>query len=384
MALVQRHFLPYLRRLLGQFPAICILGPRQCGKTTFAKQVLTGWRYLDLEKPSDLAKIADDPEGALHHWQGHIIFDEAQRLPSLFPVLRSIIDEHRGKKGRFVLLGSASFDLIRGISESLAGRVGFLDMTPFHMNEVPSWQHLWIRGGFPDAYLQKDPTRRNEWFEGYLRTFIERDLWQLGLRVSASQMRKLLTMLAHLHGGQLNATELGSSLGVSYHTVNHYLDILEQTFLVRRLRPYFVNIGKRLVKNPKVYIRDSGLLHYLLGISSLEDLEGHPKKGASWEGFVIEGVTGSAVLQAPGTEAHFFRTSTGREIDLLLKAGGSLTPIEIKTQIAPRRGDLGGLPICMKDLHLQKGYVLRPSGERYSLGDGIDVLTPREFMASLG
>ncbi|MBI4373855.1 MAG: ATP-binding protein [Deltaproteobacteria bacterium] len=380
MPLIPRHFGSRLKALLSQFPAVCILGARQCGKTTFAKLSLPDWRYLDLEKPSDLVKIEASPGEALTRWGGQIIFDEAQRFPELFPLLRSLIDEKRDENGRFVLLGSASFSLIKNISESLAGRIGFLDMTPLQADEVSSWESLWIHGGFPKAFLEEDPSRRNEWFEGYLRTFIERDLGQLGLQVSAPQMRQLCQMVSHLHGGILNASELGSSLGVNYHTVNRYIDILEQTYLVRRLRPYFRNIGKRLVKSPKIYIRDTGLLHHLLNINSDSDLEGHPKRGMSWEGFVIEQITGWLSLNSPGTQIYYWRTATNQEADLLLEKGQKIIPIEIKIQTAPRRDDIHGLFSCMADLQLKQGYVIRPRGERYPLSKEIEVLTLHELL----
>lgn len=383
MPLRPRCFGRRLRELLGTFPVVCILGPRQCGKTTFAKTVLPRWRYLDLEKPSDLAMVTDDPESQLQKWERHIIFDEAQRVPTLFPVLRSFIDQDRKQNGRILLLGSVSLGLVQNVSESLAGRVGFLDMTPFCLLEAPKEELLWTQGGFPDAYLQRDDAKRLDWFEGYTRTFLERDLRLLGVDVPAAQMRKLWSMLAHLHGGLWNASMVASSLGVNYHTVNRYTDILEQTFLVRKLKPFFINIGKRLVKSPKVYIRDSGLLHYFLGIQNAEALEGHPKRGSSWEGFVIEQIVTCASLRDRGVEPFFWRTATGEEVDLLLKIGKRLIPIEIKTQKSPQRGDLGGLFPCLSDLGLEEGYVVRPQGESYSLGGGVRVLTLQELLACL-
>jgi len=383
MSLRARHFRPRFQSLLRQFPIVCILGPRQCGKTTFVKSVLPDWRYLDLERPSDLIQVSEDPEDALHRWQRHMIFDEAQRLPALFPVLRSFVDENRSKKGRIVLLGSASPHLMRNTSESLAGRVGFLDMTPFLAEEVPDRGRLWIRGGFPEAYLQNSDSRRTDWFEAYTRTFIERDLHQLGIEVSPVQMRKLMSMLAHVHGGLWNASELAGSLGVSYHTVNRYVEILEQTFLIRRLPPYFANLSKRLVKSPKVYFRDSGLLHYFLGVATKEDLDVHPKKGASWEGFVLEQVLGWLSLRGAAMEAYFWRTGTGSEVDLMLKKGRRLIPIEIKRHSSPQKSDVTGLVSCMADLGLKEGYVIRPGGENYSLGGGVRVITLNQLESVL-
>ena len=360
------------------------MGPRQCGKTTFAKTELSGWRILDMERPSDLAKLESDPEDFLERAQGKIVFDEAQRFPQIFPILRSIVDAQRKNFGRFVLLGSVSPHLVRGVPESLAGRVGFLDMTPFIMGEVSSWRNLWFRGGFPQAHLEGDDSRRNEWFEAYTRTFIERDLQQLGIRVSSAQMRKLWSMLAHVHGGIWNASEIGNSLGVNYHTVNRYVEILEESFLMRRLSPYFVNIGKRLVKSPKIYLRDTGLLHHFLGISSAEILAEHPKRGASWEGFVVEQAISFVSLQHPEAQYFFWKTATGQEVDLLIKVGKTILPIEIKTQGSPRKSDVKGLVACLEDLRLREGYVVRPQGETYSLGDGIRVVTLEELLKKLG
>lgn len=383
MNFVHRSAEPTLKKLLQQFPAVCLLGPRQCGKTTLAKMCLKDWKYIDLQKPSDFALVSEDPEAALSRWGRQVILDEAQLVPSLFPVLRSLIDEARGEVGRFALLGSASFQLIHNLSESLAGRVGFLDLTPFHFTEVKPMNALWLRGGFPAVFREKDPDRRQHWFDSYTRTFIERDLNQLGIAVSGPQMRKLWRMLAHAHGGLWNASEFGASLGLSYHTVNRYTDILEQTFLIRKLPPYFKNIGKRLVKTPKVYFRDSGLLHYFLGISDEETLETHPKRGWSWEGFVIEQLIASLKSAAPGIEFFFWRTSTQSEVDLLLSRGSKIVPIEIKLHSAPKSSDVPGLWNCLKDLHLKKGYVVRPRGERYSLGHGVEVFSLEELIPEL-
>lgn len=379
MAWIVRSYAVPLRKLLAQFPAVCLLGPRQCGKTSFVKHCLKDWTYFDLEKPSHRVPLEADPEAVLKEHSEKVIFDEAQQLPVLFSTLRSFIDEHRRKRGAFLLLGSASPHLIRNISESLAGRIGFLDMSPFHLLEVKQEGPLWLKGGFPDAYLARTEEQRTQWFEAYTRTFIERDISLYGIEVDRAQMRRLMAMLAHVHGGLLNASELGNSLGITYHTVNRYLDILEQTFLVRRLKPYFVNIGKRLVKSPKIYFRDSGLLHYFMNITQRKGLMVHPKQGASWEGFVIEQVSQWAALNRPGTEVFFWRTATGQETDLLLKRGETLIPIEIKRHTSPTRDDSDGLFGCMKNLGLKKGFVIRPEGPSYSLGDGVEVVSLKDF-----
>jgi predicted AAA+ superfamily ATPase len=276
--MVPRRYDAVLRRLLRGSPVVTVLGPRQCGKTTFIRRALPDWTYLDLERPSDAAPLAADPEARLAQLQGPVILDEAQRLPEVFPVLRGMVDRRGARRGRYVVMGSASPSLVRHISESLAGRTAFLDLPAFRWDEVaagrvaPDLSDLWFRGGFPVAFLERDDRARHDWLEGYTRTFIERDLAALGIDVSASQMRRLWTMLAHVNGGIWNASLLAASLGVSYHTVNRYVDILEQTFLVRKLPPYFTNIRKRLVKSSKVYFRDTGLLHYFLGILSSASL----------------------------------------------------------------------------------------------------------------
>ena len=283
-----------LRSLLRRWPAVVVLGPRQCGKTTLSRTTLDGWSYLDLERPSDATPLAADPEARLAQLGDHVIFDEAQQVPGVFSLLRSVIDEHRSRNGRFVLLGSASPSLVRGVSESLAGRAAFLELPPLRWEEVHRGRptadinDLWYRGGFPRMFLARGDAARHEWLEAYTRAVIERDLPALGVEVSTAQMRRLWPMLAHVHGGLWNASQLAQSLGLSYHTVNRYLDILEQTFLIRRLPPFFVNLRKRLVKSPKVYIRDSGVLHGLLGIQSARALDTHPARGLSWEGFIID------------------------------------------------------------------------------------------------
>lgn len=385
--MIQRRFVQSFRRHLGRFPAVTVLGPRQSGKTTFVRAALPGWTYLDLERPSDAAPWLADPEARLDQVGDRIIFDEAQRVPGLFPVLRGAIDRRRGRAGRFVLLGSASPTLVRGISESLAGRTAFLDLPPFRWDEVRSRQpaaraeDLWVRGGYPPAFLEPDPRARWEWLDAYSRAFIERDLPALSVDVSAVQMRRLWTMLAHANGGLWNASQLAASLGVSYHTVNRYVDVLEQTFLVRKLAPYYRNIGKRLVKSPKVYFRDSGLLHYFLGVRTPRDLDVHPARGASWEGFVVDQLVSAYQRQEPGTQAWFWRTARGVEVDLLIDRGDRLLPFEIKLHSAPDSEAARGLRLCMADLGLSRGYVVYPGRQRYSLGGGVWALPVGDLLA---
>lgn len=384
--MIKRHFSRRLKTLLRTFPIICVMGPRQAGKTTFIRSALPEWKYLDLERPSDYIRLSGDPEDAMRRLKGHFILDEAQQLPPLFPVLRSFVDQQRKKNGQLVLLGSASLSLIKQISETLAGRAGFLDVTPFHWNEVQgrkrvTLETLWYRGGFPDAFMISSDKKRIDWFDAYTRTFIERDLTAFGINISAPQMRKLWTMLAHVNGAIWNASQLASSMGVSFHTINRYTDILEQTFLIRKLPPYFANIGKRIVKSPKVYFRDTGLLHYFLGIHESKSLQVHPARGTSWEGFVIEQVISAFQLLSPGCQAFYWRTAAGAEVDLLIKRGERLIPLEIKLHSSPSGRDVPGLVSCMKDLKLDSGYVLYPGGEDYSIGQGITVLSTEKLLA---
>ena len=364
-----------------------MLGPRQCGKTTFSRHALPDWTYVDLERPSDAAPLLADPEARLDQLGDHVIFDEAQRVPELFAVLRSAIDQQRSRHGRFLLLGSSSPRLVTGVAESLAGRTAFLDLPAFRWDEVQgagrkeTLSDLWLRGGFPAAFLARGDRPRAEWFEAYTRAFIERDLPALGVEVSAARMRQLWTMLAHSNGGLWNASQLAASLGVSYHTVNRYVDVLEQTFLIRKLPPFFANIKKRLVKSPKVYFRDSGLLHAFLGIDTATVLHGHPARGLSWEAFVIDQLIAAFQRVRPGYRPHFWRTALGHEVDLLMDDGRRQVPFEIKLRSTPTIDDARGVLTCMKDLGLRRGYVIYPGREAYSLGHQVTAL-PADHLLS--
>lgn len=386
--MIKRHFSDCLRNLLKNFPVVCILGPRQSGKTTFIRAALPEWKYIDIEKPSDYIRLSGDPEDGLKRLKEHFIIDEVQQLPAIFPVIRSFVDQSRKKNGQMVLLGSASLSLIHQISETLAGRVGFLDITPFHWHEVYgkkgiTLETLWYRGGFPDAFLKPADNDRIDWFTAYTRTFIERDLSAMGISISSPQMRKLWTMLAHFNGGIWNASQLAASMGVSFHTINRYTDILEQTFLIRKLPPYFANIGKRLVRSPKVYFRDTGLLHYFLGLHDSDTFTAHPACGASWEGFVIEQMITAFQLFSPGSQPFFWRTASGAETDLIIQKNNRLIPFEIKLHSAPSLKDVPGLVSCMKDLNLDRGYVLNPGLNEYSIGSGIIVLPTEKLLSNL-
>ncbi len=384
--MIPRGAAPLLRRLAEQFPAVIVLGPRQCGKTTLARHFVSG-RCFDLEKPSDLQVFAGDIEYALRQLKGPLIIDEAQTLPSLFPVLRALIDEARRTHGQFFLLGSVSPDLVRGISETLAGRVGVLELTPFTFAEVANrrgvkLETLWQRGGFPDAFLARSAQSWLAWQDAYLRTFIERDIARHQLNLSAADIRRLMTMLAHAHGGVLNYSSLGRSLSYSYHTVQNALDLLEGYFLVRRLPPYHANIGKRLVKSPKAYIRDSGVLHFLLGIHDLDGLVTSPARGNSFEGFLIEQLVTLERQHRSGSGFFFYRTHTGVEIDLLIDRGQSRIGFELKAGVAVEPRDWAHLQTGIDDGVIDRGVLVHMGPHDFMASDKIRVAPASKLLLS--
>jgi uncharacterized protein len=364
---VKRIITEEIRRKMSQVPAVAILGPRQCGKSTLAKAYISTIRnavYLDLERPSDVSKLRD-PEAFFGVNAGKLIcLDEIQRMPELFAVLRSVIDEQE-RNGQFIILGSASPDLIRQSSETLAGRISHLELTPFLLGEVanatdlPMLRKHWLRGGFPRSYLMSDDRGSFEWRLDFIRSFLERDIPQLGFRVPAKTLERFWKMCAHLHGQILNSSKLGESLGASHHTVRSYADLLAQTFVLRVLPPYTGNLGKRLVKSPKIYVRDTGLLHALLGIETHNDLLGHPLYGASWEGLVMENILSSF----PDWSASFYRTASGSEIDLLLEKNRRRIAIECKASTSP--GLTKGFYRALDDLHIQEAWIVAPVKESY-------------------
>ena len=317
-------------------PAVALLGARQVGKTTIAdliRQQFPKTIYLDLERPADLNKLSD-PEAFFKQFNDHLIcLDEIQRVPDIFPILRGVIDRGR-RNTQFLILGSASRDLLRQSSESLAGRISYIEITPFNHCEVTllKTEEHWLKGGYPRSLLAQDNETSVQWREDYIRTFLERDIPLLGFHIPAATLGRFWRMLSHCHGQILNASKLADSMGVSSHTIRKYIDLLEQTFLVRVLPPYFGNIKKRLVKSPKVYIRDSGLLHTLLNIETMENLFAHPIYGVSFEGFVIENI----LAQFPRWQPFYFRTSNGAEVDLILKKGEKTVAIEIKSSTTPK------------------------------------------------
>lgn len=363
-------------RALTRYPVVAILGPRQVGKTTLAAAVARTQAgevlHLDLERPSHVARL-EDPELYLdRHQEALVILDEVQRLPDIFPVLRALVDANR-RPGRFLLLGSASPDLIRQSSETLAGRIRYLELTPLTLEEVGRTQEnlmrLWHRGGFPGSFLADSDHESLEWRTEFIRTYLERDVPALGINLRSEPLRRFWRMLAHRHGQLWNASELARSLGVSPPTVTSYLDLLIGTFLVRRLEPQQLNLGKRLVKSPKVYLRDSGLLHALLGITDLDDLHENPILGASWEGFVIEQLLN---ITQP-RDSTFYRTSAGAEIDLLVKTDRlPLTGYEMKYSLSPTVSK--GFWSSIEDLALQHAYLVYPGEESWPLKDGVEVV----------
>ncbi len=374
-----------ITRQLNAFSAVGILGSRQIGKTTLAKQIAKDRPsvYLDLENPLDLSML-DDP---LRYFQDHsdrlIILDEIQRKPELFPILRSVIDLNReaGRKtGQFLILGSASLDLLRQSSESLAGRIVYEELTTITLMEYDQpYQLHWWRGGYPDSLLATDETDSSEWRQAFITTYLERDIPMFGFRVPATTMRRLWTMLAHLQGTPLNASQLATSLGVSVQSVLRYVDLLCDLFLVRRLQPYHHNTGKRLTKSPKVYVRDSGVVHTLLTIPTPDALLAHPVAGMSWEGYVIENLL--AVLPK-GCEASYYRSSGGAEIDLVIDhADGKRLAIEIKKASVPKL-ERGFYEAC-KDVQPDEKYVVYQGEESFYMRDDVLAIALLKLMERL-
>lgn len=383
-----RHREPKLREILRESPAVALLGPRQCGKTTLAKELVAAHPkalYLDLERPEDQRRLTDpDLYFRAQREQGIELFclDEIQRKPEIFSILRSLIDD-RPENGQFLLLGSASRELIRQTSESLAGRLQYLELTPLITAEVgvdglSSLLELWTRGGFPRSFLAANDAASYRWRQSFIRTFLERDIPQLGFDIPASSIHRLWRMLAHHHGQVLNSTALGAAMGVSHTTIRAWLDLLSQTFMIRLLEPTEVNLGKRLVKSTKVYIRDSGILHALLEIENGDALFGHPARGASWEGLVIENLLSVATNWRPS----FYRTSNGAEIDLILERGQRRIAIECKASTAP---DVSrGFWQTLGDLEIEKGYVVAPVGQAYPIRENVEVCPLEVLVQRLG
>lgn len=370
MILKRTRLVGQLSRSLVRNPVTALLGPRQCGKTTLAKMLLSGrsGHYFDLENPVDLARL-DQPATVLSPLKGLVVIDEIQRLPQLFKLLRVLADR-KPAPARFLILGSASLDLIKHSSETLAGRIGFVDMAGFSILETGAKQtrRLWVRGGFPKAFLARSESDSFLWREDFIRTFLERDLPQLGIRIPALTLRRFWSMVAHNHGSVWNGSQIGASLGIAHTTTRQYLDLLTGALVMRQLSPWFRNVKKRLVKAPKVYIRDSGLLHALLQIRSAEELLGHPKLGASWEGFVIEQI----ISQVGERDVYFWATYAGAEMDVVVNRGGKNWGFEIKFADAPTMTK--SMAVAKADLGLEHVWVVYPGKVSYRLAPGIDCI----------
>lgn len=364
------NYLRRVREAIRRSPVVALLGPRQCGKTTLARQIVgvEADNYFDLEDPS-VSALFNEPMTVLSKLTGLVVIDEVQRQPSIFPVLRVLADRE-GCPAIFLILGSASPELSRQASESLAGRVEMIEMRGFTANEVPSsaWDILWQRGGFPRSFLAESDADSLRWRRDFIQTFLERDLANLGFGMSPSALGRFWTMISHYHGQVWNASEMGSSLGIAPNTARSYLDALEQTYMVRRLLPWYENVGKRLVKSPKIYLRDSGVFHALQGIHSERSLWTHPKLGASWEGFVLEQVLAAGDIR----EAYFYSVHAGSELDLFFFEKGRRIGVEIKRSDAPRLSR--SMRKVFDDLKLDELRVLYSGTRAYDLAEGIKVI----------
>ena len=382
--IIDRHLAATVMNRLQNNPAVAILGPRQCGKTTLAGQIVKKFNqsvYLDLENPADLAKLSDPLAFFSLHNEDLVCLDEIQRAPELFSILRSVIDE-RARNAQFLILGSAGRDLIRQSSESLAGRIAYLDLTPFLLSELEAAQkddlrRLWLRGGFPRSYLAQDLDNSFEWRQDFIRTFLERDIGMLGFRMPPARLGRFWKMCAHSHSSLLNASKLADSLGVSSHTVGSYIDLLAHTFMLRVLLPDAPNLKKRLVKSPKIYIRDSGILHTLVDIRTHDELLSHPILGASFEGFAMETI----LAFAKNYEPSFYRTSAGAEIDLILRRGRRTLAFELKSSSVPRVSK--GFWNALEDIAPDKAYVVAPVKEAYPMKGNVMVSPLQEIIAKL-
>ncbi len=380
---IPRRITQDVLELVNYFPVVGIIGPRQIGKTTLAKVLMEKTEkpclYLDLELQEDFTKLSNPELYLEQHLDKCIILDELQRMPDLLPILRGLIDRKR-IPGRFMILGSASPTLLTVSSETLAGRIAYKELTMFNLTEIQSshsmWHH-WFQGGFPEAFLAPSEKLFKLWIRNFIQTYAERDLQLLGMTASHTQIKKLWTMLAHFHGGIMNSSSFANALGVTLPTVNRYINFLEEAFLIRRLQPFFLNLKKRLVKSPKVYIRDSGILHSLIGIQNFESLQGYVNVGASWEGYVIEQIT---QLIDNDITPYYYRTHAGTESDLILARGNQpLCCIEIKYTTAPKI--MKGFQIAIDDLKTSQNFIIVPKAERFRIHEKIQVCSLLEFLS---
>ena len=389
--MIKRQAQSEITRLLEEFPAVGLLGPRQVGKTTLAEEIAASVNpepiYLDLERPSEAARLNEPEEYFELHKGKLIILDEIQRVPKLFQILRGVIDRRRRegqRTGQFLILGSASVDLLKQSSESLAGRIAYKELSGFTVAEIDNkaskdFERLWLRGGFPDSFLAKNDEASLRWRLNFISTYLERDVPQLGPRIPATTLRLLWTMLAHSQGGQLNIAQLGNNLDVTAPTAKRYVELLEDLLLIRALRPWAGNVGKRLVKAPKVYIRDSGLTHALLNLTTLDDVLGHPVVGASWEGFVIENLLSYLPI---GVTPWYYRTSAGAEIDLVIeKNSKERYAIEIKRSQAPSVSK--GFHLGCEDIKATKRFIVYSGKERFPVAKDITAIPLLDMMNEL-
>lgn len=378
---IQRKIEVTIKQYLKIFPVVAVLGPRQCGKSTLVKNLSQNWGaslFLDLQYDADLSKL-DQPIIFFESNTDKIIcLDEIQLVPQLFSVLRSVVDQNR-QNGKFILLGSASRDLIQQTSESLAGRIGMVYLSPFTLNELNHLQGFnlnsyWLRGGFPDSYLAESDAFSSIWRDNFIKTFIERDIPQLGFQIPALQLKRLLVMCAHNQGQLLNYSKLGESLGLTHPTIKRYIDLLEQTFIVRTVLPFETNVKKRLVKSPKVFVRDSGLLHQLLAIPDFNSLLGNPVFGSSWEGLVVENV----IVNLPDWNYSFYRTASGDELDLILEKGNQRIAIECKASTAPKLTK--GFWRAIEVVKPHQTFVIIPTQVSYEIAQNVTVCGLDEFL----
>lgn len=379
-ALVPRMARQLVELALARFPVVTIVGPRQCGKTTLARRLVSAdsANYFDLEDPVSLARL-EQPRTALQDLTGLVVIDEVQRRPDLFPVLRVLVDRDRNP-ARFLVLGSAGPELLRQSSESLAGRIEYVELGGFRVDEVGAARmpRLWLRGGFPLSFLADTDAASTAWRKAFLRTYIERDLPQFGAALSAPALHRFLAMLAHYHGQILNVAALATALDISQATVRKYVDLLEHLFLIRQLRPWRENLRKRQVKRPKIYFRDAGLYHQLIGVGTMDALQQHPRIGASWEGFILE----KLISESAPDEASFWATHNGAELDVLLLKQGRRVGVEIKRVDAPRR--TRSMTVAVNDLRLDALYVVYPGDTRYAVDDRIVAVPAKASLQLFG
>ena len=381
MKAIREYDLGRVRLLLGEFPVVALLGVRQVGKTTLARQLAAAYSeavaWFDLEDPADLARL-QDPGLELRPLEGLVVLDEIHRLPDVFQLLRVLADRP-GTPARFLVLGSASPELLRQTSESLAGRVAFHELDGFGLTEVDNLERLWLRGGFPRSYLARSGPASRRWRDGFIRTLLARDLPELGSTIPSATLRRFWAMLAHWHGQIWNGAEFARAFGVSHATVRRYLDLLTSVFVVRQLQPWFENISKRQVRSPKVYIGDSGILHALLGLTTRNDIVSHPKVGASWEGFVIQQIV--HLLRAPAEQCFHWSTHTGAKLDLLVMDGARRYGFEVKRSEAPKL--TRSMRSALETLNLDRFDVVHAGAERYRLADGVRALPAADLADTL-